>query len=106
MADKYVLQISKPGLGKDVSACSGEEFAFDSERDCLKVPLNGIGTSNSSNVNHGLAYIPIFFACERYTVGAEDRVKVVGTYNGVKCNSTQLVIGVNCKYYFFYKAGA
>lgn len=109
MAVEYVLLISKPGLGKNVDACTPDELAFDSRRDCLKVPLNGVGTANeNTNVYHGLPYVPIFFACERYTESSEDRVKVVGTYNGVKCYSTMMTvpIGVNVKYYFFYKQGA
>lgn len=109
--DKYVLRISKPNLGKNVEDCTDDELVFNSEKEVLKVPLNGIGTANSeTTVAHGLGYIPIFLTCRRFTVSGEDRAKPFGADNGVSCNSTQLDFSNglygNYKYYFFYHSGA
>lgn len=105
--DKYVLRISKPGLGKNVEDCSDDELVFNSEREVLKVPLNGVGSSyGGTTVNHNLGYIPIFTACRKDT----GRVDVMGSYNGVIATSSQLIfpswMGYYFKYYLFYKQGA
>lgn len=109
MADKYVLRISKPGLGKNVEDCSDDELVFNSEKEVLKVPLNGVGSSTGgTTINHNLGYIPIFVACKKET----GRTDVMGSYNGIIASSTQLIIpswwgeGYSFKYYLFYYPGA
>jgi len=112
MTDTYVLKISKPGLGKDVQDCTDDELVFNSEREVLKVPLNGVGTGiTGSVINHGLGYIPLFLVCERYVYDTIERATLIGDDRGATCDVNNLYMNDyytnrSYKYYFFYKQGA
>lgn len=109
--DKYVLRISKPNLGKNVDDCTDDELVFNSEREVLKVPLNGIGTGvTGSVITHGLGYVPLFLVCERYTRDTVERATLLGDDRGASCNENYLYMNDyytnrSYKYYFFYKHG-
>jgi hypothetical protein len=98
----YGIKISKDG--EDVKTCTEDELVFTSKRNYLKTPFNGTGTiAGAGTVAHGLGYVPVFFVCSRYTVGAEDRASSIGSFNWIYADTTNITFPTGSyKYYFFY----
>lgn len=60
------IKISSDGF--DVDTAADKDLVLSSKFDSLKVKMTGTiqGTAGTISVEHGLGYVPIFFAAENY----------------------------------------
>lgn len=110
----YGLKVSRPGYS--IESTDERELAFTSERNVLKVKVQGATTVNgvsSTSIAHGLAYLPAFVVYGEITAGSDIFYAANPAEWYAEVDTTNLVITVSSGagikdfyYYIFIDAGS
>ena len=97
MAD-WGMRVSKPTF--DVKTCTDDQLVMSSSFNLLKT--KSVGTT-SGTVAHGLAYAPIYMACQTMGAGTTGFMGQLFNPGNVGIDSTNIVTSGTMRYYIFYQ---
>lgn len=84
--------------GSSVKTCIDEELIASSSFNMLKTSSVGLSGGGTTNVPHGLGYIPMFLT----SVQGSGKGTIMGDDRNTTCDTTNLTVPASTKYYIFY----